>query len=105
MTMCLGSLTSDLSVFSVVPLCSNGFKLFTHSLSFSIFVLLSVGFVCVVNCYPLVVACTLLLYFIVKSKFLFLSLLSAASLFYALTLSLSLCCSKNIKSNLNVVTL
>ncbi|KRH76151.1 hypothetical protein GLYMA_01G134800v4 [Glycine max] len=105
MTMCLGSLTSDLSVFSVVPLCSNGFKLFAHSLSFSIFVLLSVGFVCVVNCYPLVVASTLLLYFIVKSKFLFLSLLYAASLFYALTLSLSLCCSKNIKSNLNVVTL
>ncbi|KAG5068189.1 hypothetical protein JHK85_000566 [Glycine max] len=105
MMMCLGSFTSDLFVFSVVPLCSNGFKLFTHSLSFSIFVLLFVGFLCVVNCYPLAVACTPLLYFIVKSKFLFLSLLSAASLFYALTLSLSLCCSKNIKSNLNVVTL
>jgi len=54
--MCLGSLASDLSVFSVVPLCSNAFKLFTHSFSFSIFVLLSVGFFFVL----LIVICWLL---------------------------------------------
>ena len=53
--MCLGSLASDLSVFSVFPLCSNVFKLFTHSLSFSICVLIRWLFLCDVNSYPLAV--------------------------------------------------
>ena len=66
----------------MVPLCSNDFKLFTLSLSFSIFVLVSVGFLCVLNCYPLAIACTPLLYFIVKIKFLFVSFLCYPLLLY-----------------------